>query len=73
MQDLVGLRRHPGRGGGSSDLDRALKFHNPDFVCGPTAGHRLRPRPLDASQETPKNYGQQQAATGFRKQVQAFL
>ena len=67
MQDAVGLHRRPGRGGGGSDLGRALKLHNPDFVRGPTASHRLRTRPLDASQETPKNYGHQQAATGFRK------
>ena len=71
--DLVGLRRHPGRGGGGRDLRRALKFHNPDFVRGHAAGRRLRPGHLDASQETQKNCGRQQAATGFKKQVQAFL
>jgi len=40
----------------SSDLDRALKFHNPDFVCGPR-------RPLAAPKTprrkpgSPQNYG----------------
>ena len=72
-QDLVGLCRGPGRGCGGSNLRRALKLHNPDFVRDSAGRLPTARRPSRRTvKKPPKIASHQQAAPGFKKQVQAF-